>query len=304
MNVSNLNNTDNGIHPNMQPFLKRTENPEAVKKLLSVKRNYGMLYGAVAGLAFASVTWGIDDYFLSQAHALYPWLKFIIGSIICICVGALAGRLSAQFEKVSASVLIWLVPLVSFAWLSLAIPFKLAPALIVWLKPDIKYLLNYAYFPDFQYRFGLSLILALVFGLLVGLLQPMMTESAVFSNSSAGKFVPLIICTILMGLSGFWIDNFNNEPLRSAVTSLDATIQYAREHQGQQIDPQVDRRLHLSIVESFAELIDRPRHLIVSSYNSTLGQINILVEFDNIPVNCVVIYAQPAFCERVAPLTP
>ncbi len=275
-----------------------------MRKLTSAKHNYGMLYGAVAGLAFASAAWGVDDYILSQAHALYPWLKFIVGGILCVGVGALGGRLSAQFENMYVKILIWLAPLAAFAWLSLAIPFTFAPRLIVWLRPDIQGLLNYVYYPDFQVRFGLSLILALIFGLIAGLMQPMLTESAVFSSSSGGKLIPLIICAVLMGLSGTWVDSFNNEPLRSAVTSMNETIQYALDHQGQSVDPKVARQMHLSTVNSIAELIDRPRHLVVSSYDNTLGEVHLLVEFDHTPVSCVIVYAQPTFCEKVTSSAP
>ncbi len=288
----------------MQPLLKRTENPDALKKVISAKRKYGMFYGAVAGLAFAVAAWGIDGYFLSQAHALFPWLKFIIGSVLCVCAGAFAGRLSARSEKVTSSVLIWLVFLTLFAWFSLMVPFKLTPSLIVWLRPDLKGLLDYTYYPDFEYRFGLSLVLVLIFGIMVSLLQPTLTESAVFSNSSAGRLMPLAICTILMVLSGVWIDDFNNQPLRSAVISMDETIQYASEHQGQVIDPQVAREMHLSTIDSVADLLDRPRHLVVSGYNNDLGQVHVLVIFGNTPVDCVVVYAQPAFCKRAISSTP
>ena len=91
----------------MQSHLKLTGDPVAVEKVRVAKHNYGLLYGAVAGLAFAVTVWGIDDYSLSQAHALFPWLKFIVGAIICVLVGALVGRLSAQFEKVYATFLTW-----------------------------------------------------------------------------------------------------------------------------------------------------------------------------------------------------
>ena len=308
--MNNIQNTSTSLNHdqqnplNMQSLLKQTRDPVALEKVRSAKHNYGLLYGAIAGLAFAVAVWGFDDYSLSQAHALFPWLKFIVGAIICILVGALAGRLSAQFEKVYATFLTWLIPLALFAWLSLVIPFSFAPSLTTWLRPDLKGLLNYVYYPDFQYRFGLSLALALIFGSLVGLLQPMLTESAVFSNSSGGKLISLVVCIVLMGLSGIWIDNFNNEPLRSAVVSMNETIQYALDHQGQQVDPKVARQMHLSTINSVADLINRPRRLVVSSYNNTLGEINLLVEFDNIPVHCVVVYAQPAFCERVTSSAP
>ena len=82
---------------------------------------------------------------------------------------------------------------------------------------------------------------------------------------------------------------------------MDTTIEYALEHRGQTIDSKIAREMDLSTVDSIADLINRPRRLVVSSYNNTLGE---LVEFDNIPVHCVVVYAQPVFCERVTSSVP
>src|SRR4030065_2140159 len=69
---------------------------------IKVKRQrlrLGLIYGMVAGLAFALLTWGLDAWLLVRANATYPWVKFIPGVIICINSGGLAGWLTMLFEK-------------------------------------------------------------------------------------------------------------------------------------------------------------------------------------------------------------
>ncbi len=288
----------------MQPLpnlAARSDNPG---RLASVSRRYGMLYGAFAGLAFAVAAWGVDGYYLSQAHALYPWLKFIVGFIVCVFAGALAGWLSARLEKVYLAVLIWLAASALFAWLSIAIPFQIAPVLLEWLRPDLKGLLDYVFYPDFQVRFAVGLTWALILGLFVGLLQIMMTESAVFSASIISKLIPMLVCAVLMFVSGNRIDGLSNQPLRTALVTMDTVIQYAGEHQGQKVDPQVARQMRLSVTDSIEGLLHLPRRLVVSKYDNYLGEVDIVVEFGNTPVKCVTVYGQPVFCEKAIPSVP
>ena len=85
-----------------------TSNSKTSPEVVRSKRIYGMYYGAAAGLAFAAAAWGWDAYLLSRFHALYPWIKLIVGALASGLVGGLAGWLSARLDKVILSVLIWL----------------------------------------------------------------------------------------------------------------------------------------------------------------------------------------------------
>lgn len=67
--------------------------------VLRLKRRLGMAYGLSLGLAFAVSSWGVDGYLLSQAHALYPWLKLIIGAVICVTIGAWPDGLWPGWKK-------------------------------------------------------------------------------------------------------------------------------------------------------------------------------------------------------------
>lgn len=283
----------------MQSLFQSFDESASRRQLARTKRTYGAIYGVITGFAFAFAAWGLDDYGLSQAHALYPWLKFMIGAAICFPLGGLAGWSSAWLDKIFASVLIWLATSAILVWLTVALPFQIAPNVTIWLKPDLKGLLNYPFFQDFQIRFSVGFAWAFIFGFLVGLLQLVMSESAVFSPSFFNKLLPVIVSVILMTIAGTMLDNLGNEPLRGAIASVNSVIQYELDHQGQTIDTQTARQMHLSAISNLDGLIHRPRELVVSSYDSSLEEVHVMVEFGNTLVDCVTVYDQPSFCEQI-----
>lgn len=107
--------------------------------VLRMKWRIGTVYGMVVGLSFAAATWGIDGYRLSQAYAFHPWLKFIIGAVICMLAGGLAGWLVARLEKGILALPFYLAASVVFSWLTLALPFQIFPKVLLWLDPVSSY---------------------------------------------------------------------------------------------------------------------------------------------------------------------
>jgi len=288
----------------MHPLTESIDELNSRRQLARTKYNYGAIYGIVTGLAFALAAWGIDDYELGRVHALYPWLKFMIGAAICIPLGGLAGWLSARLEKILAAVLIWLFASSILAWLITALPFQMMPTVMTWLKPDLTGLLDYRLFPEFQTRSTVAFAWAVLFGFFVGLLQIPMSESAVFSTSIFSKLAPLVTSVVLMTIAGTMLDSLNNQPLRGAITSIDSAIQFALDHRGQTVDAQTSRQMYLSAINNLGELIDRPRRLLISSYDESLGEVHVMVEFGDTLMDCLTVFQQPSFCEPVTRSAP
>ena len=272
--------------------------------VLRMKLRSGVAYGMMVGLSFAAATWGIDGFLLSQAHAFYPWLKFIIGAVICMTVGGSAGWLVARSEKGVLALLIYLVVGLVFSWLIVALPFRILPAVLQWLDPETGNLLNYTFYEGFGSRFVIAIAWVSLFVALVGILQLPLTEPAAFSTSLFGKVAPLLVCTVIMFINGVIVDTLNNEPLRTAVLHLENTIQFAVEHQGEEVDRATARTMRMSSLRAVQPVISQPRKLIVGSYDQFLDQIHVLVRFGNTWVDCVVVYNQPSFCEYVASASP
>jgi hypothetical protein len=281
---------------NSLSFEDLSQRPDVIR----MKHRIGMAYGITVGLSFAAFTWGIDGFLLSHAHAFYPWLKFIIGAMICMVTGGIAGWLVARFERVILAPLIYLGVSFVFAWLTVSLPFQIFPNVVARLDPEAGNLLNYIYYEEsFDSRFAIAMVWISLFAALVGILQIPLAEPAAFSVTFFGKVAPLLVCAVLMLLNGTIVDNLSNESLRSAVLAIDDTIQFAVDHQGQEVDRDLARSMHVSALRPVEALINEPRRLIVRSYDEWLGQINVLVRFGDTWVDCSVIYNQPSFCQYV-----
>ena len=272
--------------------------------VIRLKWRMGTAYGVMVGLSFAAATWGIDGYLLSRAHALYPWLNFVMGAVICMVVGGLAGGLTARLEKGVLAVPIYLGASLVFSWLTIFLPFQIFPKVVALLDPKIGILLNYAVYDNFSSRFVIAIIWVALFITLTGILQIPLTEPAAFSVSFFGRIVPLIVCSVIMLINGSIVDNLNNQPLRSAVLELNSTIQFAVDHQGEEVDRVLARAMRISSLRSVEDVISQPRQLIVGSYDQWLGQISVLVRFGDTWVDCAVVYNQPSFCKYLSPTPP
>jgi hypothetical protein len=274
--------------------------PEVVR----LKRRVGMAYGVTVGLSLAASAWGMDGYLLSQANALYPWLKLIAGAVLCAGVGGLAGWLVARFVKGLLALLFYLGASLVFAWLIVHLPLQIFPRMVSWLDPETGGLLNYIFHENFNARFTVAFVWVALFVCLAGILQIPLAEPAVFSTSFFGKIAPLIVCSIIMIISGTILDTVINEPLRSPILEMNETIQFSLDHRGEEVDRALAQAMHMTSLRGIQDVIDRPRRLIVGSFDQWFGQVNIFVQFGDTWVDCVTVYNQPSFCKYVIPNTP
>jgi hypothetical protein len=268
--------------------------------VLRAKHAYGIWFGALLGLAFAIAAWGIDAFMLNQANGLLPWLKFVGGAIPCMLVGSFTGWLSAKLNRSILSVLLWLAAGSIFAWLTVSLPLQIAPGLMGIMEPDTQGLLHYTYYEEFSARVGVAYVWIAIFVALAGLLQIPLSDSAVFSTSWMGKLAPMLVCLVLMGIAGIIVDSLNNEPLRSATTALDNTIQFSIDHKGREIDPAESRLMHLGALKTIEDAITPQHKLIVSGYDAFLGEIQVLIKFEHAWAECKVFYNQPISCKKVS----
>jgi len=270
----------------------------AQDRIMRLKRKFGMVYGAAAGIAFAVASWGLDGYRLSVSHAYFPWNMLLVGMVFCAILGGISGWLTARFQSSLLGILFWIIAGAGFAWLIAALPLRINPALVGWLDPQLGTMLQYSRdAASFTYRAGTALAWLIPFILIVGVLQLPISESPVFSTSFFGKIAPLFLPTLLMGLSGTFTDSLINEHFRDAIMSLDTTIQFVVDNQGNENpDPILSRQLHTRALWEVNEHVRQSRHLFVGSYDENLGEFHVLVNFDGTWVDCLVLYSQPNIC--------
>ena len=267
--------------------------------VVRAKQIYGIWYGASLGFFFSFFNWGLDAYHLSQVNSLHPWLKFVTGALLCIAAGGLTGWLAARRDKPVLALLIWIVFGFFLAWLVVTLPIVIFPRLLGLLEPEAQQYLHYVYYPEFSTRIGVAFAWIFIFVGIAGLLQLPLSEGAVFSTSIFGKVAPILVGLVLVGIAGTILDGLNNELLRTPVEELNASIQFAVDHKGQQIDPAESRKMRQASLRVVKDLVTSNRKLIVSGYDAFLGEVNVLVKFDKAWVECQVLYNQPVNCKQV-----
>jgi hypothetical protein len=267
--------------------------------VLRAKRVYGFWYGASLGFLFALFTWGLDAYTLSKMNSLYPWLKFVAGALLCTAAGGLTGWLATRRDKPIIALLIWIVYGFFLAWLVVILPTVIFPRLLTLLEPEVQQYLHYVYYPEFSTRIGVAFAWIIIFVAIAGLLQLPLSEGAVFSTSILGKIAPILVGLVLVGIAGTIVDGLNNELLRTPVEELNASIQFAVDHKGQQVDKTESRKFRQASLRVVKDMISPDRKMIVSGYDAFLGEVNVLVKFDKAWVECQVFYNQPVNCKQV-----
>ncbi len=183
-----------------------------------------------------------------------------------------------RVERGWFSAVVWLVAALYFAWLSVALPFQFAPKWLV-VSNNVPGSFTPVIFEAMFVRVGVAFAWVAIFVLVAGLLELPMGESAAFSTNLLGWLWPTIVCIALMGICGFIVDNLNNEPFRKPIALTNATIQFALDHRGQEVDPKLARTMHLSALRKITDLLDQPRHFVVGEYDQELGNIHVLVRF-------------------------
>lgn len=285
----------------MDTHTPSTNDRQARRDVLKAKRRYGVIYGVVAGLSFAISNWGVDAFLLSQVNALQPWLKLIVAILICLPVGGATGWLVSRLDKPLAGVILWLAAGGVFAWLSVANTFQLYPTLLARFHPDLQPFLKYSIYDIIETNGTTVYIWTSIFWSILGLIQVPLLERAVFSLSSFSKLMPFLVCMVLIIIGGLFVDNLNNEPLRSPIIALDQTVQFAVDKRGQEVDSATARRMHLAALRDMQDLLDQPRFYFVSKFDSSFGQVQIIIDFAGERVDCSVVYNQVGFCKRVSP---
>ncbi len=284
----------------MKP-LNKFDNLSSRPEIMAQKRKFGILYGATAGIAFAVASWGWDGYVLSSSHAYFPWTMLITGILFCAFIGGIAGWLTTRLESSLLGIVFWLISSFFFAWIIVALPLQINPFIASSLDPHLGTLLNYQKDFEFVFRFGVSLAWVLPFAVIVGVTQLPVTEPAVFSTSIFGKIAPLLFCIVVMSISGAITDSLINSHFRAAIVSLDATIQFVLDNKdNENVDKALSREMHARSLNTVEEYVQESRHLFVSSYDEYLGDLHVLVKFDDQWVDCHLLYKQPVSCELAA----
>lgn len=261
------------------------------------RSTFGLVYGVLAGASFAVCMWGLDAIQLVQMHALFPWLKLIVGTGLCAVVVGLAAWIAIRIERPGLSFLVWIGAIGILAWISVGVPLQITPSLAQVIEPDLSGFLQYATGEGFVARFWIALAWIGIFISITGVLQTTLVDTAVFSASLFGKIFPFLACIMLAGLGGIMLDDMINVPFRKALAAVEAPVRFLLDHQGKLIDPVVSRQFHAGALRGVRDEITSSRQLFVSQYDESFVLIDVLVKFDNAWVVCTTVNGQASYCK-------
>jgi hypothetical protein len=267
------------------------------KSLLRSKKFVGMLYGMVAGLAFSIFAWGIDAVLLASSHGALPWVKILPGLIFCVLSGGLVGWLTIRFESHLLALALWVALAFFFSRLIIWIPLKITPIIIRLLDSDLGAYLKYPYYDSLNQNAWFSFGAIVIVALICGLLEINLVEQALFSSGSFAVLVPLLLCFFGFALVGKTSDSMLNQQIREPVLAVDDLLQFAVENIDQEVPGDVARSMHLGATNTIKDYLPLERRIIMSNFDESIGQVDVLVDFSGIWVRCTAIYSQVTYCK-------
>lgn len=273
-----------------------TESQDASGDALRARYRYGLLYGMVAGVAFAVTTWGVDGALLAASHAYFPWLKLLLGGIGALLVGFVAGWLTGRLERTGLVLLLWLLVGVIYGWLAGHVPFEGASWLLVRLNPRLAGLVRYPFSEGPYYRLVVAMVVTVGVSAFGGLLVMSLIESTSQAETVVGRWFPVAVWILMFGVAGSTANGMMNEPLRNPVLAMDRTIQFVLDNEGTTISPKQAREWHVGALTPVRSLLHRPRRLLLASYDDTIVMTDVLVNFDGGWVRCSVTAEVPGAC--------
>ena len=263
-------------------------------------RNYSLWLGIGTGLVFALSLWAYEAFLFIRAHVAYPWISLVVGTILCVLVTTAAALLTHLGNRAILGVVFWVTAACLVAEIAIALPVKIAPALMKLFEPGLQSRLPvYPMTDTFKTWAGFGMVWLAIFFAILGLLQRTLVEQAVPAGTTGGRLMPFFVFVLIVALASMMLSNQINSQLRVPFLGTNTLIQFAVDNQGVDVDPVLARQMHLSSVEPISELIGRPYRLFLGEYDPSYWQVNVLIDFDGEWASCTVVNEQAIFCKSI-----
>jgi len=258
----------------------------------------GALFGLIAGLALSIGIWGFDAYLLSEAHAGWAWLKFLIGTPFLLLLGCFAGWLTAWFDKGLAGAIIWLLTSLVVVWVASHVPFQGLSLVIGFLKPDFAGLNVYPFVENAQARMSFLYIVVGVLMALGGCFEMFFVEAATRASERSTRLFSLLACMVIFIPVGLAVDSLINANLRDALVGVNALIEFGLKAETTPVTIQEKRAMGLSSIAPFGELIHKPYRTYLGNYDpESLSETSMYIDFGGEWGTCFAIGDRPMFCQ-------
>lgn len=270
------------------------------------KIRWGVWFGLIAGLTYSLFIFVLDGFFLTQANAILPWAKLAMGILPTILVFVLAGWICAKLENSLISSIVWLVSGSGISLFASHIPFEGLTQFYKLFSPEIAARVNYPFNAGISARVVIVIMICAVICTIAGLFFGFLLDNAHNSASKAGVLVAILVWMVFFGAIATIMNNVILQPLRAPVQAINELVDMKIQNEITPVSKEEARALHLGALNGVIDLIKEPRKLILTSYDSTLIQTNIAVNFNGNWVDCIVIanqaaeppIQQPVFCRK------
>jgi hypothetical protein len=258
----------------------------------------GLIYGIIAALTFSIITWGIDAVLSAFSSVGFPWIKFIIGAILCSLIGGFVGWMTARLDSTIFGVVGWLGAGFLFAWIASRLPFAWLSTVISWIDPKLGEILSYPFPESVRYRMVVVYSFVVICSLLIGALEMIIVDSASRAASTFMRFATLAAAIPLIALGSFVTREYINSPMDNAILSVNQLIQNGLLYENKPVDKQTLRDLHLRALEPIKQLIHRPYRLYIENYDQEyFDSFNVLINFDGVWVRCSTVVSSIGVCK-------
>lgn len=260
------------------------------------KQRLGLLYGLFAGLALTVTTWGMDAFLLWQAHAAFAWARFLIGGLASITAFGLAGWLTMRYEKGLLAALFWLIAAFIPANLAVWMIFDGWAFILSFLEPGLATRFT---IPVYEYGplSGLMMAIFSVGAVIAGILEIPSLGQTLLSSAAGGLVGPLLLAILASAAVGLIVDNALHVKLRESILNLDRTIQFVADNDLEKIDKATAREMRVAALKPVIDIVQKPRRLLIASFDQITEQVGIWVDFDGDWVFCYTVSNQVVNCK-------
>jgi hypothetical protein len=258
----------------------------------------GLAFGLLMGIALVLGAWGSDASEMGKASAYLPWMRLVLGAALVIPLSGFVGWLVGKLDSAVMGMLFWFLVAVVFSFWAGHIPYEISSWWIGILLPDYKGLLIYPFGGSAETRLWLVLMVSGVLLVIGGALSTLIIDAARTAALGLKQFLILLLGVPLFLVAGIFSDMMIQRPLRQPLTEVNDLIQFTLDHEGQTLDKQTLREMHVGAVRSISALLHEPRQLALGDVDQdTLESARVFVDFDGNWARCWVIAGQPSFCQ-------
>jgi hypothetical protein len=281
-----------GYNSTMRRFLntqKKYRDPDNLRA--------GLIYGILAGLTFAITTWGIDAFILANNSAGNPWFKFVFGALFCVVVGGFAGWITALADSGLVGAFVWLFAGIAFGWMASHLPFSISSWAMHFSNSRLQDV-ELVFPVNVRSRMWVVYSLLLVCTILVGILEPVLIESARGARSGFARFLTLWIVAPLLILAGAVTYEYIDRPLTTPIAAVNELLQFHQKLGGRAVNARESAEMHYRALAPIFELANKPYRLYISGYDSEyLQAFYVLVDFQGELAECSVFLDSVGLCK-------